>query len=55
MGRVFDRVSETSLKHWARGQGAAFRVAWNEATIISMDYGFSEEDTGLYVTFNHIF
>jgi hypothetical protein len=30
-------------------------VAWNEATIIMVDYGFSSEGSGLYVNFNHIF
>jgi hypothetical protein len=55
IGRVFDDVGQTSLAGWKRTQGAGFRVAWNEATVIMVDYGFSSEGSGLYVNFNHIF
>jgi hypothetical protein len=55
VGRVFDNVSQTTLAGWKRSQGAGLRIAWNEATIIMIDYGFSEEDDGLYLNFNHIF
>jgi hemolysin activation/secretion protein len=55
IGRVFDNVGQTSLADWQRSQGAGLRIAWNEATIIMFDYGFSNEDSGLYLNFNHIF
>ena len=55
LGRTFDRVADTSLVGWKRGQGGALRIAWNQATIVMIDYGVSEEDSGLYVNFNHIF
>jgi outer membrane protein assembly factor BamA len=55
IGRVFDRVSQTTLRGWKRTQGAGFRVAWNEATVVAADFGVSEEGTGLYLNFNHIF
>ncbi len=55
VGRVFASVRDFSVDDWRRGQGAGFRVSWNQATIISMDYGFSSEDQGLYVNFNHQF
>jgi outer membrane protein assembly factor BamA len=55
VGRVFDDVKSTRLTDWRRGQGAGLRVAWNQATVIFVDYGFSREDTGLYINFNHIF
>jgi outer membrane protein assembly factor BamA len=55
VGRVFDNVSQTTLSGWKRSQGAGLRIAWNEATIIMIDYGFSDEDDGLYLNFNHIF
>jgi hemolysin activation/secretion protein len=55
IGRVFDNPGQTTLSGWARTQGAGFRIAWNEATIIMIDYGVSDEDSGLYVNFNHIF
>ena len=55
IGRVFDRVADTSLRDWKRGQGMGLRVAWNQATVAMLDYGFSREDQGVYVNFNHIF
>ncbi len=55
IGRVFDSVNDFSLKTWKRTQGGGFRIAWNEATIVMIDYGVSTEDTGLYINFNHIF
>jgi hypothetical protein len=55
VGRVFDDVGQTTLSGWRRSQGAGLRIAWNEATIVMIDYGFSDEDQGLYLNFNHIF
>lgn len=55
IGRVFDDVGQTALRGWKRTQGGGIRAAWNEATVIMFDYGFSDEDSGLYVNFNHIF
>jgi hypothetical protein len=55
LGRTFERASQTSFSGWKRGQGAAVRIAWNQATIVMVDYGVSSEDTGLYINFNHIF
>ncbi|MCS6902283.1 MAG: DUF5982 domain-containing protein [Myxococcales bacterium] len=55
LGRTFERVSQTSFAEWKQGQGAALRIAWNQATLIMVDYGVSSEDTGLYINFNHIF
>ncbi len=54
-GRVFDDVQQTSLLGWKRTQGAGFRIAWNEATILMADYGVSSEGSALYLNFNHIF
>lgn len=53
--RVFDSVGQTTLAGWRRGQGAALRASWNQATVASIDYGFSEEDSGIYINFNHMF
>jgi hypothetical protein len=55
MGRVFDDVGQTTLRGWKRAQGAGLHIAWNEATVIIIDYGFSDEDSGLYLNFNHMF
>ena len=55
IGRVFDTPKQTTLAGWKRTQGGGLRIGWNEATILMMDYGFSDEDSGLYINFNHIF
>jgi hypothetical protein len=55
LGAVFDRLDDVQLGGWRRGQGAALRISWNLATIVTIDYGRSAEDSGLYINFNHIF
>ncbi len=54
-GKVFDSVSETDVKGYRYTYGAGMRIAWNQATIIMIDYGQSVEDSGLYINFGHIF
>jgi hypothetical protein len=39
----------------SRAGGRRPRISWNLATIVTVDYGKSAEDAGLYVNFNHIF
>jgi hypothetical protein len=55
LGSVYDRVGDLSLGGWKRDQGLALRAAWNLATIIAVEYAWSEEDAGFYVNFNHMF
>lgn len=55
VGRVFDSLSDLELRRFRNGQGAGFRIAWNQATIIVIDYGVSREGSTLYVNFNHPF
>jgi outer membrane protein assembly factor BamA len=55
IGAVFDRVSDLTLRGWKRDQGLALRAAWNLATVITAEYAFSDEDSGVYVNFNHMF
>jgi hypothetical protein len=55
MGRVFDDLGQTTLRGWKRSQGGGLHIAWNEATVLTIDYGFSDEDSGLYLNFNHMF
>jgi outer membrane protein assembly factor BamA len=54
-GRPYDSLGQLSLRNWRTAYGGAFRVAWNLATIGTVDYGVSSEDSGFYVNFNHIF
>jgi outer membrane protein assembly factor BamA len=55
VGRPYDSLGELTLRKWRPSYGGAFRVSWNLATVITVDYGKSAEDTGLYINFNHIF
>ena len=54
IGRPYDSLGDLSLHDWQPSYGGAFRIAWNLATVITVDYGRSSEDTGLYINFNHI-
>ncbi len=54
-GRVWDKTSEVGLKGYKYSKGVGLRIAWNQATIIMIDYARSREDSQLFVNFNHIF
>jgi outer membrane protein assembly factor BamA len=54
-GRPYDSLGELSFKDWKPSYGGALRISWNLATVATIDYGVSPEDTGLYINFNHIF
>ncbi len=55
LGRVYDSFDAMTLHGWRPSYGGALRVSWNLATIVTVDYGVSPEDTGFYVNFGHIF
>ncbi len=54
-GRAFDELGDLSLRGWRAAFGGALRVSWNQATIVTIDYGVSDEDRGLYINFGHNF
>jgi hypothetical protein len=54
-GRSFDHAGALTLDDWRPSYGGALRISWNLATIVTIDYGRSSEDTGLYINFGHIF
>ncbi|RME92128.1 MAG: peptide-binding protein [Candidatus Hydrogenedentota bacterium] len=54
-GRVFNDPKQTSFQGWKYDYGAGLRIAWNQATIIMIDYAMSSEDSGLFINFSHIF
>ncbi|MGK5093169.1 DUF5982 domain-containing protein [Deltaproteobacteria bacterium TL4] len=54
-GKVFDQGDPFNFEALKQGQGVGFRIAWNQATIIILDYGLSPEDSGFYANFRHIF
>lgn len=55
VGRPYDALAQLTVHDWQTSYGGALRIAWNLATIVTIDYGRSSEDTGFYVNFNHIF
>ena len=55
IGRAFESVALTNGKDWGLSYGAGLRIAWNQATIIFVDYGRSAEGGNVYINFNHVF
>jgi hypothetical protein len=55
VGRPYDALADLTWRAWQTSYGGAVRVAWNLATIVTVDYGRSSEDAGFYINFNHIF
>ncbi len=55
VGRPFDGLADLSIRRWRPSYGGALRISWNLATVVTVDYGMSPEDSGLYINFNHIF
>ena len=55
LGATYDRVGDVRLAGWKRSQGGALRISWNQATILTTEYAFSQEDSAFYVNFNHQF
>jgi hemolysin activation/secretion protein len=55
VGGVWNRQSTLSVDNIRISEGAGFRVAWNQSTIVSFDYGVSEEDHQLFVALGHAF
>ncbi len=55
VGRSFDNLGAFTVHDWRPSVGGALRISWNLATIVTVDYGKSAEDTGFYVNFGHIF
>ena len=52
---VADRLGAVRRDGWRWNAGGALRISWNLATLLTIDYGRSREDSGLFVNFNHIF
>jgi hemolysin activation/secretion protein len=55
VGRSFDALSTLTARGWRPLVGGALRVSWNLATLVTVDYGVSGEDAGVYVNFGHMF
>lgn len=56
LGRAADDVAGLArFSRWRPSVGGALRVSWNLATLGTIDYGISDEGSGLYVNFGHMF
>jgi len=55
IGSAFDQPKDISTSTWRYAYGAGLRIAWNQATIIMVDYAMSKEDTNMFINFSHIF
>ncbi|HRP69299.1 MAG TPA: DUF5982 domain-containing protein [Turneriella sp.] len=55
IGSAFDQPKDISKSQWRYAYGMGLRIAWNQATIIMVDYAMSKEDSNLFINFNHIF
>lgn len=55
VGRVWNTPSKVGLTKFKYDRGLGLRIAWNQSTIIMIDYAKSQEDSQLFVNFNHIF
>ncbi|MDA0745928.1 MAG: BamA/TamA family outer membrane protein [bacterium] len=53
-GQVFSRSDGPAMDKWKAGAGAGLRFHWY-STIVRADYGYSEGNTGMYVTFSQVF
>jgi len=54
-GRIWDDEHHVGLKGYKYSKGLGFRIAWNQATIIIIDYAQSREDEQVFVNFSHSF
>jgi hypothetical protein len=55
IGSAFDQPKDVSASIWKYAYGAGIRIAWNQATIIMVDYAMSKEDSNMFINFSHIF
>ncbi|WP_406600665.1 Omp85 family outer membrane protein [Leptospira sanjuanensis] len=54
-GRVWNDEHKAGLLDYKYSHGLGLRIAWNQATIIMIDYAVSREDKQLFVNFSHVF
>lgn len=55
IGSAFDQPKGISTSIWRYSYGAGLRIAWNQATIVMVDYALSKEDSNMFINFSHIF
>ncbi len=55
MGSVWDKPSDLSFSGWRAAPGLGGRIAWNQSTIVRLDYGHSREGGQFFFGFGQIF
>ncbi|MCI5055491.1 MAG: outer membrane protein assembly factor, partial [Flavobacteriales bacterium] len=55
LGTVRDRWQNLDFKNLKSSFGSGLRIAWNQSTIISIDYGISKEDKLLFIKIGQAF
>jgi hypothetical protein len=54
-GSVWDGLREINFTEWRGAPGIGTRIAWNQSTIVRLDYGHSREGGQVFFGFGHIF
>lgn len=54
-GSVWDHPSDMNFQQWRGAPGAGARIAWNQSTILRLDYARSREGGQFFFGFGHIF
>lgn len=54
-GSVWDAPKDISFTQWKGAPGIGGRIAWNQSTILRLDYGISSEGGQFFFGFGHIF
>jgi outer membrane translocation and assembly module TamA len=54
-GSVWDKPTDFSFRKWVGAPGTGGRMAWNQSTILRLDYARSREGGQFFFGFGHIF
>ncbi|MCC5920353.1 MAG: BamA/TamA family outer membrane protein [Cyclobacteriaceae bacterium] len=55
MGRGWDNLSNVGLSGWRGAPGIGGRIAWNQSTIVRLDFASGAEGSQFFFGFGHIF
>ena len=55
MGSVWDKPADINFQQWRGAPGIGARLAWNQSTILRLDYAKSREGGQFFFGFSHIF
>lgn len=55
LGRGWDNISRVGLSGWRGAPGVGGRIAWNQSTIVRLDFASGAEGSQFFFGFGHIF